>query len=159
MQLTPHPILLSLSGRLLQVTVAISLPAAKGVSKGRFSARIRSEGTRSQMWDFERWMKGELRWRSGKFYQAEGAADFRERVSRSIWLSKLRLSCNKFLPARGILLFASEVFSLLYVSAGWGRVFFGRESSPLFAFLNAAFAGGPSALGKTRKQRSAFGRT
>ncbi len=30
MKLTPHPIPLSLSGRLLQVTVAISLPAAKG---------------------------------------------------------------------------------------------------------------------------------
>ncbi len=34
MKLTPHPILLSLSIRLLQVTVAISPPAAKGASKG-----------------------------------------------------------------------------------------------------------------------------
>ena len=44
LKLTPHPILLSLSNRLLQVTAAISLPDAKGASKGRFSAYIRSEG-------------------------------------------------------------------------------------------------------------------
>ena len=43
-QLTPCFLPLSLSGRLLQVTVAISPSAAKGASKGRFSARIRSEG-------------------------------------------------------------------------------------------------------------------
>ena len=34
LKLTPHPILLSLSIGLLQVTVAISPPAAKGASKG-----------------------------------------------------------------------------------------------------------------------------
>ncbi|OUN32318.1 hypothetical protein, partial [Lachnoclostridium sp. An76] len=34
LKLTPHPILLSLSIRLLQVTVAISPSAAKGASKG-----------------------------------------------------------------------------------------------------------------------------
>ena|SRR5699024_4858439 len=43
-QLTPRFLPLSLSGRLLQVTVAISPSAAKGASKERFSARIRSEG-------------------------------------------------------------------------------------------------------------------
>ncbi len=44
-QLTPRFLPLSLSGRLLQVTVAISPSAAKGASKGeRFSACIRSEG-------------------------------------------------------------------------------------------------------------------
>ena len=96
-QLTPRFLSLSLTIRLLQVTVAISPSAAKGASKGRFSGRIRSEGPRRQMRDFERWMKGELRWRSGKFYQAEGAADFRERVSRSIWPSKLCLSTTIYL--------------------------------------------------------------
>ena len=60
LKLTPHPIPLSLSGRLLQVTVAISLPAAKDTSKGRFSTFIRSEDPRSQMRDFERQVRGEL---------------------------------------------------------------------------------------------------
>ena len=41
------------TGRLLQVTVAISPSAAKGASKGWFSARIRSEGPHRQMQDFE----------------------------------------------------------------------------------------------------------
>ncbi|OUN33379.1 hypothetical protein B5G27_10330 [Lachnoclostridium sp. An76] len=59
-QLTPRFLPLSLSGRLLQVTVAISPSAAKGASKERFSARIRSEDPRSQMLDFESWMKGDL---------------------------------------------------------------------------------------------------
>ena len=42
-QLTPRFLPLSLSIRLLQVTAAISPSAAKGASKGRFSACIRSE--------------------------------------------------------------------------------------------------------------------
>ena len=67
-----HPILLSLSIRLLQVTAAISPPAAKGASKGRFSACIRSEGP----------------------------TDFRERVSRPIWPSKLGLSTGYRLEIR-----------------------------------------------------------
>ncbi|HIX48205.1 MAG TPA: hypothetical protein H9981_04225, partial [Candidatus Mediterraneibacter caccavium] len=79
LKLTPHPILLSLSIRLLQVTVAISPSAAKGCIKGeRFSARIRSEGPRRQMQDFESWMKGELQRRTRKFFQPKSAADFRE---------------------------------------------------------------------------------
>ena len=78
-QLTPRFLPLSLSGRLLQVTVAISPSAAKGASKGRFSARIRSEGPRRQMQDFERWVRGELQRQNKKFYQSEGTADFRER--------------------------------------------------------------------------------
>ena len=67
-QLTPRFLPLSLSNRLLQVTVAISPSAAKGASKERFSARIRSEDPRSQMQDFESWMKGELLWRNRKIY-------------------------------------------------------------------------------------------
>ena len=43
---------LSLSGRLLQVIVAISPPAAKGTSKDRFSARIRLEGPPQANTDF-----------------------------------------------------------------------------------------------------------
>ena len=78
-QLTPRFLPLSLSGRLLQVTVAISPSAAKGASKGRFSARIRSEGPRRQMQDFERWVRGELQRQNKKFYQSEGTADFREK--------------------------------------------------------------------------------
>ena len=117
-QLTPRFLPLSLSGRLLQVTVAISPPAAKGASKGRFSARIRSEGPRSQMQDFETRTRGELRRRSRKFYQTEGDADFREKVSRSIWHSELRLStCDRILPARRILSFGGD--SRLVVCFCW----------------------------------------
>ena len=142
-QLTPRFLPLSLSGRLLQVTVAISPSAAKGASKGeRFSARIRSEGPRRQMQDFERWVRGELQRRNRNFYRTEGDADFRERVSRSIWPSKLGLSCYRILPARGILSFGGKVRLLLYVSAGWGEGIFYRESSLLVTFLNAAFVGG-----------------
>ena len=67
-QLTPRFLPLSLSIRLLQVTAAISPSAAKGASKGRFSARIRSEDPRRQMQDFKRWVKGELLWRNRKIY-------------------------------------------------------------------------------------------
>ena len=67
MKLTPHPILLSLSIRLLQVTVAISLPAAKGASKG--NGFLRASGRKvpcTQMQDFKRWVKGELQRRNRK---------------------------------------------------------------------------------------------
>ena len=90
-QLTPCFLPLSLSGRLLQVTVAISPPAAKGASKGRFSAYIRSEGPRSQMQDFERWARGELRRRKGNLYQVEGPADFRDPAS---WASLVIEFCQ-----------------------------------------------------------------
>ena len=109
--------------------------------RGRFSGFIRSEGPRRQMQDFESWMKGELLWRNRNFYRTEGDADFRERVSRSIWPSKLCLSCDKFLPARVVLSFGGKVRLLLYVFAGWGAVVFCRKSSLLATFLNAAFAG------------------
>ena len=93
------------------------------------------------MQDFERWVKGELQRRNRNFYRTEGDADFRERVSRSIWPSKLCLSCDKFLPARVVLSFGGKVRLLLYVFAGWGAVVFCRKSSLLATFLNAAFAG------------------
>ena len=134
-QLTPRFLPLSLSGRLLQVTVAISPSAAKGASKGgRFSACIRSEGPRRQMPDFESWVRGELRWRNRKLYQTEGATDFRERVSRSIWPSKLGLSGYRILPARGILSFGGKVRLLLYASAGWEECVFCRRS-PLSRYV------------------------
>src|SRR5699024_1701323 len=76
--LTPHPILLSLSIRLLQVTVAISPSAAKGASKERFSAHIRSEGPRRQMQDFKRWVRGELQRRNRNLSKTEDTVDFRE---------------------------------------------------------------------------------
>ena len=76
-----------------------------------------------------------------EFFQMEGDADFRERVSRSIWPSKLVLSGYRILPAKWILSFIEEVSPALYVSVGWGGVLFCRESSLLAAFLNAAFVG------------------
>ena len=158
-QLTPRFLPLSLSGRLLQVTVAISPSAAKGASKGWFSARIRSEGPRSQMQDFERWARGELRRRKGNLYQVEGPADFRERVSRSIWPSKLGLSGYRILPAKWILSFTEEVSPALCVSVGWGRAIFCRKSSPSTAFVNAAFVGGPSGLRKPENSEAPFSKT
>ena len=113
----------------------------------RFSGFIRSDGPRRQMQDFKRWVKGALQRRNKKFYQSEGTADFRERVSRSIWPSKLVLSCNRILPARGILSFGGKVRLLLYVSAGRGKGYLYSKKFPsLAAFLNAAFVGGPSGL-------------
>ena len=131
MKLTPHPILLSLSIRLLQVTVAISLPAAKGASKGRFSARIRSEGPHSQMQDFETGRKGSF---SGK--------------TESFFRQKIRRTSGRGLAVRfGSASWASLVISFcwqewfylcvwgrtysLYVSYGWGSFIFCRENSLL----------------------------
>ena len=111
------------------------------------------------MQDFESWMKGELLWRNRNFYRTEGDADFRERVSRSIWPSKLGLSCYRILPARGILSFGGKVRLLLYVSAGWGEGIFCRESSLLVTFLNAAFVGEPSGLSKPENSEAPFSNT
>ena len=62
--------------------------------------------------------------------------DFRERDSRSIWRSKLRLSCNRFLLAGAGLLFAGE--------------------APLsFRFQNPAFAGA-SGLSKPENSEAPF---
>ena len=151
---TPHSF--SLSSRLLQVTVAISPPAAKGASKGRFSARIRSEGPRSQMQDFETRTRGELRRRNRKFYQTEGDADFREKVSRSIWHSELRLStCDRILPARRILSFGGD--SRLVVCFCWlGKGSLLPEKHPFRCVCKRCICWGIFRLEETRKQRSAF---
>ena len=131
MKLTPHPILLSLSSRLLQVTAAISPSAAKGASKGDGFLRASDRKVPAGKCRIsKRGMKGELQRRNKKLYQSEGTADFRERVSRSIWPSKLGLSCDRILPARGILSFGGKVRLLLYVSAGWGGGLF-SEKVPL----------------------------
>ena len=109
------------------------------------------------MQDFERWVKGELLWRNRNFYRSEDEEDFRERVSRSIWPSKLGLSCNRILPARGILSFGGKVRLLLYVSAGRGKGYlFSKKSPSLAAFLNAAFAGGSSGLSKPENSGAPF---
>ena len=84
------------------------------------------------MQDFESWMKGELLWRNRNFYWTEGDADFRERVSRSIWPSKLRLSCDRILPARGILSFDGKVSVRgMFLSAWDGLSFAGEDPLPL----------------------------
>ena len=108
------------------------------------------------MQDFESWMRGELQRQNRKLYQTEGATDFRKRISRPIWPSKLGLSGYRILPAKWILSFTEEVSLALCVSVGWGRVFFGRESSLLAAFLNAAFVGGPSGLRKPENSEAPF---
>ena len=82
------------------------------------------------MQDFERWVKGELLWRNRNFYRSEDEEDFRKRISRSIWPSKLGLSCNRILPARGILSFGGKVRLLLYVSAGRGKGYLFSKKSP-----------------------------
>ena len=129
-QLTPRFLPLSLSGRLLQVTVAISPPAAKGASKGRFSAHIRSEGPPQANAGFRNRARGELQRQNKKFYQSEGTADFREWISRSIWRSELRLSGHRILPAGGILSFGGEFFPIVCFCR-MGRGAFCRRSSSL----------------------------
>ena len=104
LELTPHPILLSLSNRLLQVTAAISLPAAKGASKGRFSVYIRSEGPHSQMQDFETGRKGSFSGKTESFFRQKirrtsgrglavrfGSASFAAPVVNFCWLGKSSL--------------------------------------------------------------------
>ena len=66
--------------------------------------------------------------------------DFRERDSRSIWRSKLCLSCNRFLLAGAGLLFVGEV--------------------PLsFRFQNPVFAGRSSCLSKLENSEAPFRKT
>ena len=98
------------------------------IKGGRFSARIRSEGPRCQMQDFETRARGELLWQNRNFYRTEDDADFRERVSRSIWPSKLGLSGHRILPAGGILSFGGEVSlqRCVFLSAGEGVSFAGK---------------------------------
>ena len=95
-------------------------------------------GSGSVIW--ERRKKNGIRLRTisnRKLYQTEGATDFRERVSRPIWPSKLGLSTGyRILPAKVILSFASEVFPSLPV-----------------------FAGGPSGLSKPENSEAPFSKT
>ena len=81
------------------------------------------------------------------------------RVSRSIWPSKLVLSCYRILPAKWILSFTEEVSLALCVSDGWEGVLFCRKSSLLVTFLNAAFVGGTSGLRKPENSEAPFSKT
>ena len=93
-------------------------------------------------------MKGDLQRQNETLSKPEDTVDFRERISRSIWPSKLRLFGCEFLLARAVLSFGGKVSLLLYISAGWGWIAFCRRSSPLSSFLNAAFVGESSDLKK-----------
>ena len=108
------------------------------------------------MQDFETRTRGELRRRNRKFYQTEGDADFREKVSRSIWHSELRLStCDRILPARRILSFGGD--SRLVVCFCWlGKGSLLPEKHPSAAFVNAAFAGESSGLKKPENSEAPF---
>ena len=78
-QLTPRFLPLSLSGRLLQVTVAISPSAAKGASKGPvFWVHPIGRSPQANA-GFRNRARGELQRQNKKFYQSEGTADFREK--------------------------------------------------------------------------------
>ena len=100
--------------------------------------------------------RGELQRRNRKIYQTEGAADFREGISRSIWPSKLGLSCDRILPERGILFFGGEVSVRgMFLPAGDGLPFPG-EVPHFAAFLNAAFVGGSSGLRKPENSEALF---
>ena len=134
-QLTPRFLPLSLSDRLLQVTVAISPSAAKGASKGWFSARIRSEGPRRQMQDFERWVKGSFSGETRSFSNRKEPRTSGRGLAVSIWPSKLGLSSYRILPAKWILSFTEEVSLALCVSDGWEGVLFCRRSSLFVTFF------------------------
>ena len=138
-QLTPCFLPLSLSGRLLQVTVAISPFAAKGASKGTvFCAHPDGRSPQANA-GFRNGGKGSLSGEAEIKTKRQFRLDFRERVSRSIWPSKLVLSCYRILPAKWILSFAEEVSLALCVSDGWEGGLFCRESSLLVTFLNAEY--------------------
>ena len=141
-QLTPRFLPLSLSGRLLQVTVAISPSAAKGASKGtvfcahpigrspQANAGFQKVGERGASAAKQKLKpSGSSDWISGR-----GLA---VRFGPASWASLV----IEFCLLGGFYLLA-ESFSPLYVFAGWGVVVFCRESSLLAAFLNAAFVGG-----------------
>ena len=160
-QLTPRFLPLSLSGRLLQVTAAISPSAAKGASKGtvfcahpigrspQANAGFQKVGERGASAAKEKFkLSGSSVWTSGR-----GLA---VRSGSSVWTSGRGLAVRFGAASRASLVIEfcllgggyllAESFSPLYVFAGWGWVAFYRRSSPLSAFLNAAFVGGPSGL-------------
>ena len=110
------------------------------------------------MQDFESWMRGELQRQNRKLYQTEGATDFRKRISRPIWPSKLGLSGYRILPARGIYRLAEKfVFCCIFLPAGVGLSFAGNI--PFSLRFETLHLSGASVLSKTRKQRSAFSNT
>ena len=145
-QLTPRFLPLSLSIRLLQVTVAISPSAAKGASKGtvfcahpigrspQANAGFQKVGERGASAAKQKLKpSGSSDWTSGR-----GLA---VRFGPASWASLVICFCRL---EGGCLLV--ELFPSLYVSVGWEGVLFCRESSLLVTFLNAAFVGGPSGL-------------
>ena len=141
-QLTPRFLPLSLSGRLLQVTVAISPSAAKGASKGtvfcahpigrspQANAGFRNGGERGASAAKQKLKpSGSSDWTSGRGLAVRfGPASWSSLVISFWWMGEGGS-------------FGGKVRLLLYVFAGWGAVVFCRESSLLGAFLNAAFAG------------------
>ena len=106
---------------------------------------------RRQMQDFKRRVKGEIQRRNRNFFQMEGDADSRERVSRSIWPSKLVLSGYRILPAKWILSFTEEVSPALCVSVGWGGVLFCRRSSLFVTFFKRCICRGTFRLEQNQK--------
>ena len=155
-QLTPRFLPLTLSGRLLQVTVAISPSAAKGASKGtvfcahpigrspQTNAGFRKVGERGASAAKEKFkLSGSSVWTSGRGLAVRfGAASRASLVIEFCLLGGCYLLAESFFP--------------LYVFAGWGWVAFCRRSSPLSAFFNAAFAGGPSVLRKPENSEAPF---
>ena len=128
----------------------------KGASKG--NGFLRASDRKVPAGKCRIWKRGERGASAAKRYfpKTGNTVDFREWVSRSIWPSKLGLSCDRILPERGILFFGGEVsIRGMFLPAGDGLPFPG-EVPHFAAFLNAAFVGGPTVLSKTRKQRSAF---
>ncbi|HIX47719.1 MAG TPA: hypothetical protein H9981_01665, partial [Candidatus Mediterraneibacter caccavium] len=117
LKLTPHPILLSLSIRLLQVTAAISPPAVKGASKGWFSTCIQSEGPRRQMQDFETGTKGSFISETGSFAKRKvpqtSGSGLAVRFGAASWASLVIEFC-----LLGEFYLLAESFSPLYVFAG-----------------------------------------
>ena len=104
MKLTPHPILLSLSIRLLQVTVAISLPAAKDSSKGTGFLRASDRKVPTGKCRISKGgREGSFSGEPESFAKRKVPRTSGRGGSRSIWPSKLGLSCNKFLLARVVL--------------------------------------------------------
>ena len=98
--------------------------------------------------------RGELQRRNGNFPKTENTVDFRERVSRSIWPSKLGLSCDRILPERGILFFGGEV-SVRGMFLPAGEIFL-PEKLPFRCVCKRCICWGIFRLEETRKQRSAF---
>ena len=157
MKLTPHPILLSLSGRLLQVTVAISPSAAKGASKGtvfcahpigrspQTNAGFQKVGERGASTAKQKLKpSGSSDWISGR-----GLA---VRFGPASWSSLVIEFCQQGEFYR---LAEKFVSCCMFLPVG-GRGIFFRRSPPLSAFLNAAFAGGSSGLSKPENSGAPF---